>query len=168
MAVALILYIDGADNENSYLRVSMQERRKGREQIRMGEIYTFGVKTGQVNAMVNITSEINKAINESGVRDGICVVFIPHTTAGIIVSENADPDAVRNFIMDMNKIIPVNDNLKHITDNSSAQTKATLAGSSLTLVIDDGRLLLGTWQGIYFLEFDGPRIRKVHVKILES
>ncbi|HHV09100.1 MAG TPA: YjbQ family protein [Clostridiales bacterium] len=134
----------------------------------MREIYTFGVKTAQLNAMVNITSEINKAIRESGVKSGICVVFVPHTTAGITVNENADPDVVRDFIMDMNKIIPKNDDHRRAGGNSSVHTRTSLTGCSLTLIVDEGRLLLGTWQGIYFMEFDGPGIRKVHVKIIEG
>ncbi|MDF2511727.1 MAG: hypothetical protein K0S04_1593 [Herbinix sp.] len=134
----------------------------------MREIYTFGVKTGQINAMVNITSEINKAINESGVKNGICVVFVPHTTAGITVNENAEPDALRDFLKDMDSIVPDNDDIKRAGGNSAVHTKTSLTGCSLTLIIDDGRLLLGTWQGIYFMEFDGPRIRKVHVKIIEG
>jgi secondary thiamine-phosphate synthase enzyme len=134
----------------------------------MSEIYTFGVKTGQINAMVNITSEINKAINESGVKSGICVVFVPHTTAGITVNENDDPDVVRDFLKDMNNIVPDKNDDRRTGGNSAVHTRTSLTGCSLTLIIDEGRLLLGTWQGIYFMESDGPRIRKVHVKILEG
>lgn len=135
----------------------------------MRDIYTFGVKTGQSNAMVNITSEINKAINESGVKSGICVVFVPHTTAGITVSENDEPDIIRDFLKNMDSIVPDNkDDHKRIGTSSAVHTRTSLTGCSLTLIIDEGRLLLGTWQGIYFMEFDGPRIRKVHVKIMEG
>lgn len=134
----------------------------------MAEVYTFGVKTGQNCAMVNITGEIQGIVNESGVKNGICVIFVPHTTAGITINENADPDVVRDFLMEMNKIVPITDGYRHREGNSAAHIKASMMGFSQTVIIEDGRLLLGTWQGIYFMEFDGPRIRKVHVKIIEG
>lgn len=134
----------------------------------MAEVYTFGVKTGQNCAMVNITGEIQGIVNESGVKNGICVIFVPHTTAGITINENADPDVVRDFLMEMNKIVPITDGYRHREGNSAAHIKASMMGFSQTVIIEDGRLLLGTWQGIYFMEFDGPRIRKVHVKIIEA
>lgn len=134
----------------------------------MGEVYTFGVKTGQSFAMINITGEIQNIINESGVRSGICVIFVTHTTAGITINENADPDVVRDFLMEMNKIVPIKDGYHHREGNSAAHIKSSMMGFSQTVIIEDGRLLLGTWQGIYFMEFDGPRIRKVHVKIVEG
>lgn len=134
----------------------------------MGEVYTFGVKSGQLNAMINITKEIQGIVKESGVKEGICVVFVPHTTAGITINENADPDVVRDFLMETNKIVPLTDGYHHIEGNSAAHIKSSMVGFSETIIIQDGRLLLGTWQGIYFMEFDGPRIRKVQVKIIEG
>jgi len=134
----------------------------------MGEIYTFGVKTGQKTAMIDITKEVQNAVRESGVKHGICVVFVPHTTAGITINENADPDVVRDFMMEINKIVPSSDGYQHSEGNSGAHIKSSMMGFSETIIIEDGRLLLGTWQGIYFLEYDGPRIRKVHVKVIEG
>jgi secondary thiamine-phosphate synthase enzyme len=134
----------------------------------MSEVYSFGVKTGQHTAMIDITREVNNLVKESGVKKGICVVFIPHTTAGITINENADPDVIRDFMMEINKIIPLSDGYRHSEGNSAAHIKSSMMGFSQTIIIEDGRLLLGTWQGIYFMEFDGPRIRKVHVKIIEE
>ena len=134
----------------------------------MSEIYTFGVKTERQCAMIEITSKINNILRESGIKSGICVIFIPHMTAGITISENADPDVIRDFIMEMNKIIPMSDGYYHREGNSAAFIKASMMGYSQTIIVEDGRLLLGTWQGIYFMEFDGPRIRKVQVKIIEG
>lgn len=134
----------------------------------MSEVYTFGVKTGQPCAMINITGEIQNRVKESGVRNGICVIFVPHTTAGITINENSDPDVVKDFIMEIDKVIPLSDGYQHWEGNSAAHIKSSMMGFSQTVIIEDGRLLLGTWQGIYFMEFDGPRIRKVFVKIMEG
>lgn len=134
----------------------------------MSRVYTFGVKTGQRCAMINITKEVQTVVKESGVKEGICVVFIPHTTAGITINENADPDVVRDFLMETDKIVPLYDGYLHGEGNSAAHIKASMMGFSQTVIIEDGRLLLGTWQGIYFTEFDGPRSRKVNVKIIEG
>ncbi len=134
----------------------------------MSETFVFGVKTGQNCAMIDITREVQNKVSESGVENGICVIFVPHTTAGITINENADPDVVKDFLMETNKIVPVADNYRHREGNSAAHIKASMMGFSQTIIIEDRRLLLGTWQGIYFMEFDGPRIRKVHVKIIEG
>lgn len=134
----------------------------------MSEVYTFGVKTGQPSAMIDITREIQSLVKESGVKSGICVIFIPHTTAGITINENADPDVIRDFLMEMNKLVPLKDGYHHMEGNSAAHIKSSMMGFSQTVIIEEGRLLLGTWQGIYFMEFDGPRIRKVNVKIIEG
>lgn len=134
----------------------------------MSEIFTIGVKSGQPIAMIDITSEIQRLVKESNILNGICVVFVPHTTAGITINENADPDVVRDFMMEMGKIVPLSDGYHHSEGNSAAHIKSSMMGFSETVIISDGRLLLGTWQGIYFMEFDGPRNRKVYVKILEG
>ncbi len=136
--------------------------------MEMSEVYTFGVKSGQHCAMINITNEVQNKVKESGVKNGICIIFVPHTTAGITINENADPDVVKDFIMEVGKVIPLSDNYRHSEGNSAAHIKASIMGFSQTVIIEDGRLLLGTWQGIYFMEFDGPRIRKVQVKIIEG
>ncbi|MDF2907093.1 MAG: hypothetical protein K0R34_2414 [Herbinix sp.] len=134
----------------------------------MSEVYTFGVKSGQHTAMIDITREVKNLVRESGVQNGICVVYVPHTTAGITINENADPDVIRDFLMEINKIIPLSDGYHHSEGNSAAHIKSSMMGFSQTIIIEDGRLLMGTWQGIYFMEFDGPRIRKIHVKIIEG
>lgn len=134
----------------------------------MSEVFTFGVKSGQQCAMIDITREVQNKIKESGVKSGICVVFVPHTTAGITINENADPDVIRDFLMETSKIVPLSDGYHHTEGNSAAHIKASMMGFSQTIIIEEGRMLLGTWQGIYFMEFDGPRIRKVHVKIIEG
>ncbi len=134
----------------------------------MREVYTFGVKTGQQFAMIEITREVQNKVKESGIKEGVCVVFVPHTTAGITINENCDPDVVKDFLMETSKLVPMSDGYRHSEGNSAAHIKASMMGFSQTIIISEGRLLLGTWQGIYFIEFDGPRIRKVQVKIIEG
>ncbi|NDL68032.1 secondary thiamine-phosphate synthase enzyme YjbQ [Anaerotalea alkaliphila] len=118
--------------------------------------------------MTDITVEVNALVKESGVQEGICIVFVPHTTAGITINENADPDVKKDMVKELNKIVPFEDNYKHFEGNSAAHLKASFMGFSQTLIIHGGHLLRGTWQGLYFCEFDGPRHRKVHVKIQET
>jgi secondary thiamine-phosphate synthase enzyme len=115
---------------------------------------------------IDITREISKIVKESEATDGVCFVFIPHTTAAIAINENADPDVVSDIKKEIEKIVPFDDNYRHSEGNSAAHIKASLFGSSETILIENGKLLLGTWQGIYFCEFDGPRTRKVFVKII--
>ena len=128
----------------------------------------FEVKTSEHSQMIEITAEIRRIVAESGVKDGICTVFIPHTTAAVTINENADPDVVRDLIMELNKIVPWEDGYHHAEGNSAAHLKSSMTGFSQQIIIEDGRLVLGTWQGIYFCEFDGPRHRKVYVKIMEG
>ena len=116
--------------------------------------------------MLDITDMIRKAVADSGVKDGICTVFVPHTTAAVTINENADPDVVRDFTMEIDKIVPWEDGYYHMEGNSAAHLKSSMIGFSEQVIIDDSRLVLGTWQGIYFCEFDGPRHRKVYVKIM--
>lgn len=134
----------------------------------MEKFYTFIVKTTQTTQMVDITSKVQEAVTESKVKEGICIVFIPHTTAAVTINENADPDVVRDFIMELNKVIPFSDGYHHMEGNSAAHIKSSLMGFSETIIVTDSRLLLGTWQGIYLTEFDGPRVRKVYVKVIEE
>ena len=134
----------------------------------MSEVYTFGIKTGQLCAMIDITSEIQNQVKDSGIKNGICIIFVPHTTAGITINENSDTDLIRYIVMETRKMVslPVSD--QNRGENFAAIINASATGYSLTVIIEEGRLVLGTWQGIYFMEYDGPRIRKVHVKIIEG
>lgn len=116
--------------------------------------------------MIDITSEIKQVVRKSGVMNGLCVVFVPHTTAAVTINENSDPNVVRDMLMELDKIVPYQDGYKHMEGNSSAHIKASMMGNSQTIIIEDGRLILGVWQGIYLMEFDGSRQRKVHVKII--
>lgn len=125
------------------------------------------ITTDAHTEMKDITRLIQTAVTDSGVKDGICTVFIPHTTAAVTINENADPDVVRDFTKEINKIVPWEDGYYHAEGNSAAHLKSSMIGFSEQLIIDKGRLVLGTWQGIYFCEFDGPRHRKIYVKIME-
>ena len=131
-------------------------------------VYQFPVRTSSHTQMVDITDQVQKIVTESGVQSGICVVFVPHTTAAVTINENADPDVQTDFMKEINKIVPWEDGYRHMEGNSAAHLKSSMMGFSETVIIDQGRLLLGTWQGIYFLEYDGARNRKVYVKILEG
>ena len=128
--------------------------------------FRFSVRTTSQVQFVNIDSEIQQAVRESGVDDGICVVFVPHTTAGVTINENADPNVVRDMIMETNKIVPFQDGYHHMEGNSAAHIKSSLFGPSISLIIEGGRIVYGTWQSVYFCEFDGPRTRKVLVKVI--
>ena len=134
----------------------------------MPKSYSINVKTPQTTAMIDITRQVQEVVTDSQVMNGICIVFIPHTTAAVTINENADPDVVRDFLMEINKVIPFSDGYHHMEGNSAAHIKSSLMGFSETIIIEDKRLLLGTWQGIYLTEYDGPRVRKVHVKIIEG
>jgi len=123
------------------------------------------VKTSSHTEMVNITYQIQSAIEKNGVKEGTAVVYTPHTTAAITINESADPDVVRDMLYETNKIVPLSDNYHHLEGNSAAHIKSSLFGASETLIIENGRIQLGTWQGIFFCEFDGPRRRKVWIKL---
>ncbi|MDR2596062.1 MAG: secondary thiamine-phosphate synthase enzyme YjbQ [Treponema sp.] len=126
----------------------------------------FNVRTGGKTDWINITGEVQKIVAASGVREGVCVVFVPHTTAAVTVNENADPDVPHDVNLALNIISPDRREFQHSEGNSAAHTKTSLVGPSLTLIVTEGRLLLGTWQGIWFNEYDGSRTRKVHVRVM--
>ncbi len=134
----------------------------------MSTIKTFTVQTSTTVQFINIDRQIEQIIAESGIDSGICVVFVPHTTAGVTINENADPDVVRDMTMEMNKIVPFNDGYHHMEGNSAAHIKSSLFSPSLTVIIENGRMVMGTWQSIYFCEFDGARTRKVIVKLIKG
>jgi len=123
------------------------------------------IQTHSQTEFVDITHQIQKVVSESRIQEGICHIFVPHTTAGITINENADPSVKRDMIMELSKVIPFEDHYQHREGNSAAHIKSSLMGISLQVIVENGQLLLGTWQGIYFCEFDGPRSRKVWVKI---
>jgi secondary thiamine-phosphate synthase enzyme len=122
--------------------------------------------SAQSEDFYNITSQVREAITKSGVKSGIAVVFCPHTTAVITINENADPTVVHDLLLGLNKAFPDRAEFRHGEGNSAAHLKASAMGSSATVIIENGKLLLGTWQGIYFCEFDPPRNRKFYVKVL--
>ncbi len=124
------------------------------------------VRTHGHSEMVDITADVKRAAAESGIQNGIVVVFVPHTTAAVTINENADPDVKRDMLMELEKVVPWQDGYRHIEGNSAGHLKSSLTGASETLILEDGRLVLGTWQDIYFMEFDGPRTRHYFVKVL--
>lgn len=124
------------------------------------------VKTTKAQEFIDITSSVKKAVNRSEVKNGTVLIFVPHTTAGVTINENADPDVVRDILWGLNKAFPEKNGYLHAEGNSHAHIKASLMGSSCNVIVEDGKLKLGIWQAIYFCEFDGPRNRKVYIKIL--
>lgn len=128
-------------------------------------IYEYGLKTDRQN-FYNITGRVAEAVTKSGIKDGAALVFCPHTTAGITINENADPDVVRDMLMGLDRAYPDRVEFRHMEGNSSAHLKASAVGSSQYIIVENGKLVLGTWQGIYFCEFDGPRSRRFYVKLL--
>lgn len=131
-------------------------------------IKQMGVKTSSRVDLVDITHLVQKAVSEAKVTSGLCILYVPHTTAAVTINENADPSVRSDIIAELNKIIPFDDDYSHLEGNAAAHIKSTLTGCSETLLVEGGSLLLGTWQGIYFCEFDGPRNRKVMVKLVEG
>jgi len=126
------------------------------------------IQTTKPQQFIDITNMVASEVKNSNVREGIAVVYVPHTTAGVTINENADPSVVRDLISALDKTYPIKADYLHAEGNSHAHIKASLMGSSCTVIIQDGKLLLGTWQGIYFCEFDGPRNREFYVKITEG
>ncbi len=123
------------------------------------------VRTDSEDQMVDITSQIRKIVKASGVQNGICVLFVPHTTAAITINENADPDVKSDILLGLRKTFPDRSEYHHREGNSVAHIKSSVIGVDKTIIIKDNDLLLGTWQGIYFCEFDGPRTRKLIVQV---
>ncbi len=124
------------------------------------------IRTRSKEEFVDLTAEVDRVVAASGVASGVCVVTVPHTTAGVTVNENADPDVIADLLMTLRRIVPDSLAYAHAEGNSPAHVKASLVGSSVSLVVEGGRLLRGTWQGVFFCEFDGPRTRKVWIQIV--
>lgn len=128
----------------------------------------FEVKTAARECLVDISAQVEQAVGASGVAHGVCTVFVPHTTAGVTINENADPDVCRDLLAFLGELVPRTWRFRHGEGNSDAHVKASLLGASAQVPVVKGRLGLGTWQGIYFAEFDGPRTRQVQVVVLGS
>ena len=126
------------------------------------------VRTTDRTTIVDLTSQVQSVIAQEKFGQGICYIFIPHTTAAVSINENADPDVKKDILMEINKVIPFNDNYRHSEGNSAAHIKASLIGNSEMVFVENGNLQLGTWQGIFFCEFDGPRTRQVWINLLPS
>ena len=125
----------------------------------------LSVKTSARTELIDITSKIAERVKESGVTDGRCMLYVPHTTAAVTINESADPSVKDDILMVLNQMVPWDANYRHMEGNSPAHVKSTIVGASEMVAIENGSLVLGTWQGIFFCEFDGPRTRKIHVRI---
>ncbi len=131
-------------------------------------LQSFKVRTNSQSDLIDITSEVQNVLSSADIKSGICQVYIPHTTAGVTINENADPDVKFDIIRTLEKTIPRRNNYRHAEGNSAAHIKASMMGFSVSVPIENGKLLLGTWQCIYFCEFDGPRTRNVIVNLIGS
>jgi secondary thiamine-phosphate synthase enzyme len=127
---------------------------------------TFPLKTTERTEFLDITREVEKTLTRAGMEDGLVFVYVPHTTAGITINEGADPSVSADILMILNRLIPFRDDYRHLEGNSAAHIKASLMGSSVLVAMEKGKLVLGSWQAVFFCEFDGPRTRKVLVKAL--
>jgi len=126
------------------------------------------IKTNNQTEMIDVTRKVQQQVTDSGMENGLCVVFVPHTTAAVTINESADPAVKQDILMVLNKIVPWNDDYRHMEGNSPAHLKTTLVGSSELISVENGQLVLGTWQGLFFCEFDGPRNRKLDVRLIPS
>jgi secondary thiamine-phosphate synthase enzyme len=129
-------------------------------------MFRLDVKTNRKVEFIDVTGNVQQVVSREGVEEGVCYLFVPHTTAGITINENADPSVVRDIAMALSKLVdPMS--YEHVEGNSPAHVKSSMVGCSLTIPVENGKLALGTWQGIYFCEFDGPRSRKLYVNVLK-
>jgi secondary thiamine-phosphate synthase enzyme len=126
------------------------------------------VKTNSRTELVDVTQPLQRLVSESGVRSGICYLYVPHTTSAITINENSDPNVGRDILKELNQVIPFDDNYGHSEGNSAAHIKSSIIGVSKTIMIEEGRLALGTWQAVFFCEFDGPRQRSLMVKVIKG
>lgn len=128
----------------------------------------FDVQTPSRDALIDVTGRVEEEVHKSKIRSGICVVYVPHTTAAVTINENADPAVRRDILMTLERTAPASLPYAHTEGNAPAHVKASLVGSSATIPVEEGRLALGTWQGVFFCEFDGPRRRQVFVKVVPA
>ncbi|MFC1483550.1 secondary thiamine-phosphate synthase enzyme YjbQ [Candidatus Neomarinimicrobiota bacterium] len=129
---------------------------------------TITIQTNSRVEFVDISGLVRQWLRTRDVNSGVLTIYVPHTTAGVTINEHADPDVVRDLTMELNKVIPFDDNYRHLEGNSAAHIKSSLIGASAQVIVENGDLVLGTWQGIFFAEFDGPRTRKVHLQLTGS
>ena len=134
----------------------------------MSSLKTLRIKTDRRTQLVDVTREVQRFVQESGVASGVCHVYVPHTTAGVAINEHADPDVARDVEGVLDRLVPHAGPYRHGEGNSDSHAKAVLTGTSQAIFIENGKLLLGTWQGIFFCEFDGPRDRRLHVKLVSD
>lgn len=132
------------------------------------KIEKLSVKTHHREELIDVTNEVQRYINNAGLTEGFITIFVPHTTAGVTINENADPSVARDILYKLGKEIPRQENYHHAEGNSDAHIKSSLMGASLQIIVNGGQLLLGTWQGIYFCEFDGPRTRVMYLKAISD
>jgi len=125
------------------------------------------VKTKSRTGLIDITADVQNTVRSSGIADGLCLLYVPHTTAAVTINESADPSVKDDILMILNEIVPWEAKYQHLEGNSPAHVKSTLVGASELVAIENGRLVLGTWQGIFFCEFDGPRTRKLQIKLMK-
>ncbi len=126
----------------------------------------LNIRTNSRVELIDITDKVQSVVHKLGIKDGVCIIFVPHTTAAVTINENADPSVKQDILKELNKIIPFEDNYSHSEGNAAAHIKASLLGASINVIINGGALCLGTWQGIYFAEFDGPRSREVWIELI--
>ena len=131
-------------------------------------IQEINVRTNSPVEMIDVTDSVLAVVNEKKVRNGYCIVFTPHTTAAVTINENADPDVPRDIISALEQAVPHNAHYRHREGNSPAHVKSSLVGTSEIIFIENGRLVLGTWQSIFFCEFDGPRSRRIIIKVVKT
>jgi secondary thiamine-phosphate synthase enzyme len=138
------------------------------ETRRAGRAFTgeLSVRTSQRSELLDITAEVGKAVASSGITSGVCHLYVPHTTAGVVVNEHDDPAVARDIETVLDRLVPHSEHYEHLEGNADAHAKAAIIGTSTTVFVDRGRLDLGRWQGIFFCEFDGPRQRRVRVKVV--
>ena len=126
------------------------------------------VKTHAQTELIDITADVRQQVQQSGIEEGICLLYVPHTTAAVTINESADPSVKSDILMILNEIVPWEAGYRHMEGNSPAHIKSTMVGASEIVAIENRSLVLGTWQGIFFCEFDGPRSRKIHVRLLQG
>jgi secondary thiamine-phosphate synthase enzyme len=129
---------------------------------------SFNLSTKSRDSMTDVTSQVQKAVGESGVQNGLCLVYCPHTTAGLTINENADPAVPRDIITVLDRMVPWTGGYAHAEGNTAAHVKSSMMGCSAKIIVEDGRLVLGTWQSVFFCDFDGPRSRRFMVQVIPA